>query len=231
MIKFTRDLIANIAQIIEVVILLPGVCFILSLLTGTKDTLLLLLNMVGEIEIFNSFMNVVSFGVQCQQPGAVGEQFLMQLALYFENLDQSIYELFAIAVCVGLFNILGKIIRMRGMPILTSLIGVFCGYYVAKYFPMPIMTVAFLMLLTMVLDLIFVQKPNLNILKFFVGYLKSGIKMTVNVMSTIFMTGFVAVLLVIWQGGVTNVGMILFMIVMFALPWFIMALLDRYLLS
>ncbi len=231
MIKFTKDLIANIAQIILVVLLLPGLCFVLSKITGTTDTLLLLLNMVGEIEIFNSFMNVVSFGVQCQEPGLVGEQFLLQLALYFENLDESVYELFAIAICVNLFNILGSIIKMRGMPILTSLIGVFCGYYIAKYFPLPILTIAFLMLLTMVIDLIFVQKPNVGIISFFAGYLKSGLKMTVNVMATIFMTGFVAVLLVIWQGGVTNIAMMLFMILMFAIPWFIMALLDEYLLS
>lgn len=231
--KFTKDLVANIAQILVIVILLPGVCFVLSKIMGTRDVLLMLLNLIGEIDVFDSLMNFISIGLQSHDGSLVGnfQDYAVHLVSMVNNLDQTLFELLSIAICVKLFSLLWELLKWKGMPILASVVGVFLGCFIVKIYDMPIMVSAFLLLLVMVIDMIFVRKPGFNLLAFIGEYLKFCLEMTLKMLAVIFMTGVIAVLLVIWQGNVDNLGMAVFMIAMFAVPWFLAAAANRYLLS
>lgn len=225
-----KDLFANIAQIILVVILLPMLCLILVEVNSAQNTLEMLLNMVGQIPVFDTLMESVSLIMQMHDPALIGNPdiYLTHIESVVDSLNKSLFQVFSIALCVKLSNLAFDLLRGRGMHILSSMIGVLLGYYVSTSYEFPILASLFLFLLLFIVDLIFVQSVSVRISSLIIKYLVFSLKMILKILTTVFMTGFFAVLLVIWQGYVADIGVIIFMVCVFAVPWFILAATERY---
>jgi hypothetical protein len=107
-------------------------------------------------------------------------------------------------------------------------IGVFLGYLVLALYDIPMMASVFLMLLFVVLDMLLVQDVHFNIVDLALKYIKSCLEFGFEMLSVLWLSGFVAILLIIWQGNITNVGMVIFLLCIFIIPWALLELVKMY---
>lgn len=230
--KFTKDLTTNIIQIIVVVLLLPMVFFILALINGTQEGLMFLLDVIGEIKIFDVLMDFVSTCLKAHDPSLIGNPdiYMVHVTELFETLDTSMFQLLSITLCVRICNILCDIVKWPGIRILSSVLGVIFGYAVAILYDIPILALLFLLLLLIVLDMIFLFGRHSYTSDLILKYVLVTLKISLEMLAVIFMTGFIAILLVIWQGNVASFGMTVFMIAIFFIPWISLLAVNRYLL-
>ena len=234
MFKITKAILGTIGQILLVILILPLLCFAAGAITGAQNEDLIVLEMLGQIDFFNTIMNAISAFMQMHVSNLVGDPnaYLTHIASVFDALDTSIFQLLDVTLCVALCNMLWDILKnaklVRSAHIVSSVIGVFLGYLVLALFDIPMMASLFLMLLFVVLDMIFVQNVRFHIGDLLLKYMKSGIKFGFEMLSVLWLSGFVAVLLIIWQGNITNVGMIIFLLCIFIIPWSLLKLAESY---
>lgn len=234
MFKLTRAILGTIGQILLVILILPLLCLAAGAITGAQNEDLIVLEMLGQIDYFEAIMNAISTFMQMHVSDLAGDPtaYMTHIASIFDSLDVSMFQLLDVTLCVALCNMVWDILKnaklVRGAHIISSVLGVFLGYLVLALFDIPMMASVFLMLLYVVLDMIFVQDVHFHIGDLLIKYLKAGLKFGFEMLSTLWLTGFVAVLLIIWQGNITNVGMAIFLICMFIIPWSLLKLAESY---
>lgn len=233
-VRFLKDLKLNIIQLIVVGVGLPILCKVMSLISGTANALQTLFDIIGQIDVFDTLMVALTVFVQSGGLSASGadDALYSNILSTVENLSSSISQLLIIALCVNLCCILWTIIVRRGMCILASVAGVLLGGLVMfAWQDIPEIAIGFLMILLFVVDLIFVQTNRLNFGIFILKYLKFCLKLIIDCIVVIFVTGFVAVLLLIWKGEDMSVGMAIFTLAVFLVPTILALALKRYCLS
>ena len=188
--------------------------------------------MLGQIDVFESLFAYITQVIQLHNTDAAGDTnlYLQHIVAVLDTLDTSLFQVASVALCVHICGTVADILHLRGMRILPSVIGVILGYTVVAVYDMPIMVTAFLFLLLFVIDLIFVRVPTFSIFKLCFEYLIFAIKMTIDIVNAVFVTGFIAVLLILTQGGALDFAMTVFMIFMFVLPLVILSAAKRYIL-
>lgn len=232
--RFVKDLKLNIIQLLVVCIGLPLICKAMAMLSGTETALQTLFDVVGQIEVFDTLMVALTVFVQAgglSTPGS-NDALYSTILSTVENLSSSISQLLIIALCVNLCCILWTLLVRRGMCIFASVAGVLLGGVVMfMWQDIPELAIGFLMILLFVVDLIFVQKDRLNFGKFILKYLKYCLKLIIDCLVVIFVTGFIAVLLLIWKGEQMSIGMAIFTLAVFLIPTILALALKRYALS
>lgn len=232
--RFVKDLALNIIQLVIVGIGLPIFCKVMSLISGTTAMLQTLFDIIGQIDVFDTLMVALTAFVQSGGLSTNGADDALYSSILstVENLSSSISQLLIIALCVNLCCILWTLIVKRGMCILASVAGVLLGGLVMfAWQDIPEIAIGFLMILLFVVDLIFVQKGRLNFGIFILKYLKYCLKLIIDCLVVIFVTGFVAVLLLIWKGEDISTGMAIFTLAIFLIPTILALALKRYCLS
>ena len=230
--KFLTDLPMNLLQILVVLILIPIVFLILSLLKGFPEGLSFLLDVMGEIQIFDVLMEFISTCLRAYDPVAMGnpDYYLDAITRVLDTMSGSMVQIFCISLCVRCCNLFCDIVRWPGVRILPSIFGVICGYCVAAIYGPNIFVLSFLFLLIVVVDMVFLFGRRAFMMDLFLKYILVCLKTSVEMLAIVFMTGFITIILVIWQGGVTSIPMVLFLIAMFAIPWFALLAVNRYLI-
>lgn len=232
--RFVKDLKLNIIQLLIVCIGLPLLCKVLAVFTTTATALQTLFDIIGQIDVFDTLMVALTVFIQGGGLSAQGgsDALYSTILSTVENLSASISQLLIIALCVNLCCILWTLLVRRGMCILASVAGVLLGGLVMfAWQDIPEIAIGFLMILLFVVDLIFVQKNRLNFGIFLLKYLKFCLKLIIDCLVVIFVTGFIAVLLLIWKGEDIGVGMAIFTLAIFLIPTILALALKRYALS
>lgn len=232
--RFIKDLWLNIIQLLVVAIGLPLLCKVLSMISGTSTALQTLFDIIGQIDVFDTLM--VALTVFMQGGGfsneVASEAFYTNLLSVVSNLGSSISQLLIVALCVNLCCILWTLFVRRGMCIIASVVGVLLGSLVMYMWQdIPELAIGFLMILLFVIDLIFVQTGHVNFGIVLLKYMKYCLKLIIDCLVVIFVTGFVAVLLLIWKGDDMSFGMAAFTLGIFLLPTILALALKRYALS
>lgn len=232
--RFLKDLKLNIIQLLVVGIGLPLLCKVLAMFAGTAAALQTLFDIIGQIDVFDTLMVALTVFVQGGGLSASGSDDALYSTILstVENLSSSISQLLIIALCVNLCCILWTLLVRRGMCIFASVAGVLLGGLIMfAWQDIPELAIGFLMILLFVVDLIFVQKDRLNFGKFLLKYMKYCLKLIIDCLVVIFVTGFIAVLLLIWKGEDMGIGMAIFTLAVFLVPTVLALALKRYALS
>ena len=218
-----------VLELVFIMIVLPVTCFFLAKLLGTRELMEMVIDMVGEIQIFDKMMDITSILYKGHDPSLAGnsELYLEHVAELLNSLGPSMLQLFSITLCVRLCVMICDLAPWGSMLMAPRLAGVIFGSIILKVYDFPMVALGFLILLFFVIDLIFVQDISFDPLTLFIKYLLYCLKMTIELLGVVFTTGFIAVLLVIWQGNITSIGMAIFMVVIFSLPLICVALLER----
>lgn len=172
--KFKKlGIISTVAQIILVVILLPGLCLIFnSLLPKQSETLL--------SELISKFLSPVTQKIEdIFLPAELTEQTLEiilfqnslpaslnYISLIWQSISANVIQVVFLGLCINIFNILyTKILKIPGLPILVTVCGIFMGCFALNMTSTLLLTfqiLIFLILLNIVLEIIFVQKGNIS---------------------------------------------------------------------
>lgn len=113
---------------------------------------------------------------------------------------------------------------VNGLPIFSSVLGVFIAYLILAWFDIPVVASFFLMVLYIVVDMIFVQDISFGVSGLLIKYLRSCLEFGVEMLAVLWLNGFVAVLLILWQGTFSGIGMAIIMICVFFIPWLLLML-------
>ncbi len=232
--RFLKDLSLNIIQLVIVAVALPLLCWAMSSWSGTSTALQTLFDIIGQIDVFDTLMVSLTVFVQAGGLSAEGadDALYTNILSTVENLGSSISQLLIIALCVNLCCILWTLLVRRGMCIFASVAGVLLGGVIMyAWQDIPEVAIGFLMILLFVVDLIFVQKNRLNFGIFLLKYMKFCLKLIIDCLVVIFVTGFIAVLLLIWKGEDIGIGMAIFTLAIFLIPTILALALKRYALS
>ncbi len=118
-----KKIIPSIAQIILAVIILPILCFILSWLIGDNNASSMLTNIIDEFPVTDVWFDLLTTFIN-DSKFALG---LTEYSTIINYINSKIFETCIVGMCVGLCKNIGIILRIRGVPIVQSILGVFLG--------------------------------------------------------------------------------------------------------
>lgn len=205
-----KDLISTALQAVAVCIVAPLLCALVGAFAGSSSANSALLNMFGEIPVFKAVTELMDVLLQMRvfESSNDPDAYLIPIAAVLDALDGTIFELLdvtlGIEICKIVWGALRKSKKVYGAPILASVLGVSIGYLAVGLFEIPIVVSLCLLLLLIVLDMIFVQDIKIGFATMVVRYILSTLKFSVDMLYSLWLTGAVALLLLISQGDIAN---------------------------
>ena len=214
-------------QIAFLLLIITPLCVIVGNMFGDAERNRMLLDMAGQIKYFQPFTDIASIFSQYHAADLINntDAYLENLVNAIDSIGDSMFQLLNVTLSVAVFNLFWSFLKGKfGLPIFSTVFGVFLGYILVALYPLPWMASAFLMLLYVVVDMIFVQSSDISLWGLAFRYLKSCLKFGLEMIATLWCSGLVAVLLVFWYFGAENIGVAIFITATFAIPFLLTAL-------
>lgn len=221
-----RNIMASIAQIILAIIVLPILCFIMSLLVGEKDAFSMLTNILGEFSITEVWFSLLMSFIN-------SSEFTLGLTEYsamLNYINAAIFETCIVGMCVGLCKNIGVIFGIRGVPIVQSIIGVFLGCITIKAFGITndigsIYACAFLIVANIIV--IWLIPTGALFRKLLATLLGLGLQMIIATLSM----GYIICLISIMNGTITDVKTAAICLGGVLVPFLMVMLFDYFFLT
>lgn len=221
-----KKIMASVAQIILAVIILPILCFLLSLLVGGKDAFSVITNLIGEFSVTEVWLSLLTNFINSSE-FSLG---LNETAVVLDYIYAAVYETCVVGMCVGLCKNIGIILGIRGVPILQSILGVFLGCITIQGFgiangPESVMACAFLILLNVIT--IWLIPSGAFFRKILATLLGLSLQMIIAVLSI----GYVICLIAIMDGTIADLKTAVICLTGMFVPFLIVILFDYFFLT
>jgi len=221
-----KNMMASIAQIILVVIFLPVICFILSLLSGTDDAFSMITNLLGELSITEYWLNLFMLLIE-------GPLNMSGLDIYFtsvEYVNSAVFEACVIGMCVSLCKNIGIVIGIRGVPIIQSILGIFLGCIIVRFFGLTNdLSSLFFCSMLIILNLIVIWLMSSG--NFYLKFLSSIFSLGLQIIVAVLSAGYIVYLTLIMNGLITDLKTALTFLAVIFLPMLIVLAVDFFLLT
>lgn len=194
-----KNVMPSIAQIIITVVILPILCYIMSLIVGGDNAFSIISDFLDELSITQYWMNLL-LSVKD------GTNELSGLDVYSKSIDFiyiTVIQTCIVGMCISLCKNLGIFFQIKGVPLLQSLLGVFFGCIIVNAFGLKndllsLYACAFLIILNMAVIWLFPKGPiGSKIGAILVGL---GLQIIVAALSA----GYVVFLSLIIEGAITD---------------------------
>lgn len=180
------DLISSFAQIIILIVILPFVFMIIDVNT--------LMNFIQGIPIFDVWTQVL------YNYHTVSADSLMQI---YSN---SFFDAVILGICVHVMNGLGNLLEMRGLPVLTTFLGIAAGCIFIKILGISQSLYLTVVVFVIIIGIMFMLKAILPGLKVF--SLKSFLMLIIESILAVIMCGYVVALKLCSQGVISSAHLI-----------------------
>lgn len=202
------NIIPSVAQIILVIIILPGVCFLLSLLVGKDGAFSVLKDFFSNICIMGKWFELLLLPQQSMEMNSTLETY-NELIIYT---GETIIQTCIMAMCLSLGIEIGKIIGIKGIPLIQSLIGVVLGCIVINSFGLKndISSLIVIFVLT-ILNLIAAFIGSSAIRKLFIGF-------GLDIIIAALYSGYICLNMLILNGKITDIKIVLISLFVIMVP-------------
>lgn len=217
---------ASVVQIILTILILPALCFILSLLSGREDAFSMITNLLDELPITGYWVNLIMLPLET--PGEISG-----LSIYYfsvEYIRTSVFETCIVGMYVSLCKNIGIILKVRGIPLVQSILGIFLGCIMVRYFGISnqLSTLFYCtMLIILNVVVIWLIPKHAFYRKLLATFLGLGLQIIVAALSA----AYVVYLTLILNGQIKDLEIAVPYLVSIFLPMLIIMAIDYFLLT
>ncbi len=191
----------SIVQVILTVMILPALCFLLSLLTGGDRAFSMITNLLGELSITEYWVDLLL--LLSEDPGSISSMNIYRFSIQY--IDAAVFETCVIGMCVSLCKNIGVIVGIRGIPLLQSILGIFLGCIMACSFEVSNdMSTLFYCAMLIILNVVVIWLIPTH--AFYRKFLATLLGLGLQIIVAVFSSGYVVYLTLIREGRIRDLN-------------------------